>query len=69
MMRFATLAALAATAVLAQTAWAQTASTQVDGQDKAPPSTGMPWLTWEASAQQVLNAVERQQWYKRAPTN
>ena len=38
-------------------------------QDKAPPSTGMPWLTWEASAQQVLNAVERQQWYKRAPTN
>jgi len=36
---------------------------------KVPPSTGMPWLTWEQSAQQVLNAVERQQWYKQAPAS
>ena len=34
-----------------------------DGQ--APTSAGMPWLTWKQSAQQVLNAVERQQWYQR----
>ena len=34
---------------------------------KAPRSSGMPWLTWRESAQQVLNAVERQQWYKQAP--
>jgi len=33
----------------------------------APPSSGMPWLTWRESAQQVLNAVERQQWYKELP--
>ena len=31
----------------------------------APSSAGMPWLTWKESAQQVLNAVERQQWYKQ----
>ncbi len=34
-----------------------------DGQ--APGSAGMPWLTWKESAQQVLNAVERQQWYRQ----
>lgn len=31
---------------------------------KAPQSTGMTWLTWNDSARQVLNAVEKQQWYK-----
>ncbi|MDP3670740.1 MAG: glycosyltransferase [Telluria sp.] len=36
-------------------------------QGKAPQSTGMPWLTWSESAQQLLNAVLRQQWYKELP--
>jgi glycosyltransferase involved in cell wall biosynthesis len=31
---------------------------------KAPVSTGMPWLTWDQSAQQVLDALVRQQWYR-----
>jgi glycosyltransferase involved in cell wall biosynthesis len=39
----------------------------LNAEGKAPPSSGMPWLTWEESAQQVLNAVERQQWYKQVP--
>jgi glycosyltransferase involved in cell wall biosynthesis len=30
----------------------------------APVSTGMPWLTWDQSAQQVLDALIRQQWYR-----
>ncbi|MGZ8320489.1 MAG: glycosyltransferase family 4 protein, partial [Telluria sp.] len=34
---------------------------------KAPQSTGMPWLTWSDSANQVLNAVVNQQWYKAVP--
>ena len=34
---------------------------------KAPQSTGMPWLTWNDSARQVLNAVVKQQWYKVVP--
>lgn len=34
---------------------------------KVPPSDGMPWLTWKQSAKQVLNAVEKQQWYKTVP--
>jgi glycosyltransferase involved in cell wall biosynthesis len=34
---------------------------------KAPVSTGMPWLTWQQSAQQLLDAVVGQQWYKQAP--
>jgi glycosyltransferase involved in cell wall biosynthesis len=34
---------------------------------KAPVSSGMPWLTWQQSAQQLLDAVVRQQWYKQAP--
>jgi glycosyltransferase involved in cell wall biosynthesis len=36
----------------------------LQAEGKAPASTGMPWLTWSDSAQQVLDAVERQQWYK-----
>ena len=33
----------------------------------APPSTGMPWLTWDGSAQQALDALVRQRWYKTLP--
>ncbi|MES2901291.1 MAG: glycosyltransferase [Pseudomonadota bacterium] len=36
-------------------------------QGQAPASAGMPWLTWSASAQQLLNAVDKQQWYKTLP--
>ncbi|QOY93855.1 glycosyltransferase [Massilia sp. UMI-21] len=34
---------------------------------KAPQSTGMPWLTWDQSAQQVLDGLVRQQWYRVLP--
>ncbi|MEW7849683.1 glycosyltransferase [Massilia aurea] len=34
---------------------------------KAPPSTGMPWLTWDGSAQQALDALVRQRWYQTLP--
>jgi hypothetical protein len=34
---------------------------------KAPVSAGMPWLTWDQSAQQVLDAIVRQQWYQILP--
>jgi len=34
---------------------------------KVPASTGMPWLTWDGSAQQVLDALVRQRWYKTLP--
>ncbi|TFW30407.1 glycosyltransferase [Massilia horti] len=33
----------------------------------APTSTGMPWLTWDQSAQQVLDAIVRGQWYQVLP--
>jgi glycosyltransferase involved in cell wall biosynthesis len=33
----------------------------------APASTGMPWLTWDQSAQQVLDAVVRGHWYRVLP--
>jgi glycosyltransferase involved in cell wall biosynthesis len=33
----------------------------------APQSTGMPWLTWDQSAQQVLDGLVRQQWYRTLP--
>lgn len=36
-------------------------------QGKAPQSTGMPWLTWDQSAQQVLDGLVRQQWYRVLP--
>jgi glycosyltransferase involved in cell wall biosynthesis len=39
----------------------------LDAEGKAPQSTGMPWLTWDESARQVLDAAERQQWYKVIP--
>lgn len=39
----------------------------LNAEGKAPQSTGMTWLTWSDSARQVLNAVERQQWYKVVP--
>ena len=38
---------------------------QREGQ--APVSSGMPWLNWQQSAQQLLDAIVRQQWYKQAP--
>lgn len=31
---------------------------------KTPQSTGLPWLTWDQSARQVLDALIRQQWYR-----
>jgi glycosyltransferase involved in cell wall biosynthesis len=31
----------------------------------APPSHGMPWLTWEQSTQQLLNVILRDAWYCR----
>jgi glycosyltransferase involved in cell wall biosynthesis len=34
---------------------------------RAPQSTGMPWLTWDGAAQQVLDALVRQQWYRSLP--
>jgi glycosyltransferase involved in cell wall biosynthesis len=34
---------------------------------KVPPSAGMPWLTWAESAQQVLDALVRQEWYRVLP--
>ncbi|MCC6073460.1 glycosyltransferase [Massilia sp. GCM10020059] len=39
----------------------------LNAEGKAPQSTGMTWLTWSDSAGQVLNAVEKQQWYKVVP--
>jgi glycosyltransferase involved in cell wall biosynthesis len=35
----------------------------------APASTGLEWLTWEQSAQQLLDAIIRQQWYKTMPSS
>jgi glycosyltransferase involved in cell wall biosynthesis len=32
--------------------------------DRAPMSTGMPWLTWEASARQLQDAVIGGKWYR-----
>jgi glycosyltransferase involved in cell wall biosynthesis len=34
---------------------------------KAPLSTGMPWLTWDQSARQVLDAVIGDKWYRVLP--
>jgi len=34
---------------------------------QAPASTGMPWLTWDGSAQQVLDALVRRRWYATLP--
>jgi glycosyltransferase involved in cell wall biosynthesis len=31
---------------------------------KAPASSGMPWMTWDQSARQVLDALIGQQWYR-----
>nr|WP_315255740.1 glycosyltransferase [uncultured Duganella sp.] len=33
----------------------------------APASTGLPWLSWDESAQQLLKAVIDQQWYSSMP--
>jgi glycosyltransferase involved in cell wall biosynthesis len=34
---------------------------------KAPPSTGMPWLTWDRSARQVVDTVIGGAWYRTLP--
>jgi glycosyltransferase involved in cell wall biosynthesis len=34
---------------------------------KAPASTGMPWLTWEQSAHQVVDVVVGGTWYRSVP--
>jgi len=36
-------------------------------QGQAPPSADMPWLTWNQSAQQVLDALVRGKWYRILP--
>jgi glycosyltransferase involved in cell wall biosynthesis len=36
-------------------------------QGRAPASTAMPWLTWAGSAQQVLDAVVHDRWYRILP--
>lgn len=33
----------------------------------APASSGMPWLTWDQSARQVVDAVVRRKWYRTLP--
>ena len=33
----------------------------------APDSRALPWLTWNDSAQQLLDVVLQQQWYKELP--
>jgi len=40
---------------------------ELQREGKAPPSTGMPWLTWDGSARQVLDALVGQRWYKTLP--
>jgi glycosyltransferase involved in cell wall biosynthesis len=34
---------------------------------KAPTSSGMPWLTWDQSARQLMDAVVRGRWYRSVP--
>ena len=46
---------------------AVTAWLALQREGKAPQSTGMPWLTWDQSAQQVLDGLVRQQWYRVLP--
>jgi hypothetical protein len=36
---------------------------------KAPASSGMPWLTWDQSARQVLDAIVGQRWDRVLPGN
>jgi glycosyltransferase involved in cell wall biosynthesis len=39
----------------------------LEREGRAPQSTGMPWLTWDQSAQQLLGAVVRGRWYRELP--
>jgi glycosyltransferase involved in cell wall biosynthesis len=48
----------------ADLAGAVTAWLELHQAGKAPPSSSMPWLTWDQSAQQVLDALIRNRWYK-----
>jgi glycosyltransferase involved in cell wall biosynthesis len=34
---------------------------------EAPLSKNMPWLTWSASAQQLVDKLTQQQWYRHLP--
>jgi hypothetical protein len=34
---------------------------------RAPQSTEMPWLTWDASARQVLESIVGHKWYRVLP--
>jgi glycosyltransferase involved in cell wall biosynthesis len=34
---------------------------------QAPASTGMPWLTWDASARQAIDAIVGGKWYRTLP--
>lgn len=34
---------------------------------KAPASTGMPWLTWDQAARQVMDCLVGQRWYRELP--
>ncbi len=40
----------------------------LNAEGNAPASAGMPWLTWAQSAEQLLNVVDRQNWYRTAGT-
>jgi glycosyltransferase involved in cell wall biosynthesis len=40
---------------------------RLHGAGNAPSSAGMPWLTWTESADQLLQAVERDNWYRVLP--
>jgi len=39
------------------------------GDGRIPLSTGMPWLTWNQSARQVLAGLVRQRWYRTLPAS
>jgi glycosyltransferase involved in cell wall biosynthesis len=36
-------------------------------EEQAPTSTGMPWLTWEQSARQLVDVVVGRQWHRSVP--
>lgn len=39
------------------------------GAKQAPSSAAMPWLTWRESAQNLVAAFSKGEWYRRAPDN
>jgi glycosyltransferase involved in cell wall biosynthesis len=44
---------------------AVTAWLALKAQGQAPSSSAMPWLTWQQSARQVIDAVEGKRWYRQ----